>query len=615
MVATTSFLISVPPPQTLAGSDVGWLPDASWGPWYSFSDPSAPVLDGLPPVWSRPRLVAVDDAGRFIVAGNRYDNITGSACDKNGDGPWRKGNENLVVSRYLADGTIDRAFGSSGSVSVPQSSHHVHLTDLVVAGNDIYLSAHRETTSCGPMVVSPASPEPIVVRVTGSGVLDSAFGSQGVTTMVGAIGEVHLGELDGGAVGAFYGSTFVYLSRTGIVETDLRETLCSASEHPSTPGQTENCALGGRIAANGSTVALSLSWPRMDSRSMPVLFGRLKDGRLIPDFREGQTAIDVIDLPTQVDPGHFVEPGSGWLAWDSAGRLVSLITVGELLPVLAYADIPHARGLLSSRYVADPLGGWRLDRSYAKEGLRYTPLPFSGPERFWVNAMGIDSDNRPVAVGLWYVEGAEFSSQVALRLTQDGDLDPIYGTGGMIWLPGEMPFIFGKVALDNKDNQYFATAWWEFSMRSKGRALFQLGRINSKGRIQVNDGRLWRDTKQQSRSRMSVWVLDRLPSEATTGKSITVRARVTVDRGTGEAVPVGKGVRVFVKVVPGNGSSPVRVLAQGRTDRRGEVTLQVKVGTTGYYFVSAQHPRYVNAASGMTRIQIRADRVSLGLAP
>lgn len=635
VIAVAATILSLPgaglalgahPGAAVAERDAGWLPDPSWGPWYRFTDPSGANPDGLPPIAHAPRLTGIDDQGRYVVAGVRIDSTRGSACDMNA-GAWRRvGDQSIVVSRYLADGSPDRSFGAAGTVAVPTLSHTVDLSDLVISGNAIYASAFLQTGTCGVLEVNPAPPASIVVRITGTGALDTSFGIGGVWSAGSSTDPVHLARLDEGAVGAFYDSSFAYLSPTQSVVTDLSGSLCSGRETTDSEPPAQDCPRGGRLAAFGNAVALSPAWDGTGKTSLRVFLGRLRDGRLIPDYRVSQTGIDVIDLSDRIG-GARAWPGSNWVSFDAEGRLISVLTVSEDYPVLSsqqppgsppgtvenvMVDLPHGRGLVAARFVREADAGWTLDRTYADGGLSFVPLPVSGPESFAVSALGLDTEGRPVLAAMWWNPSAPYSSQFVLRLTSDGALDGGFGTGGMNWLPAEMPWIHGRVALDERDNQYFAVAWQAFSTRASRAGLYQLGRISPRGRVQVHDGTRWRDSREQSRPRLSVWILDPLPVSGAAGEQVTVRARVTVARGRAEGPTSAKGVRVSLFMKPIQGEARARRIVQGSTRANGTVVLRFRLKNSGYYYVSASDDRFVNGGSGMVRIDVRGSQARRG---
>ncbi|MFM9136194.1 MAG: hypothetical protein ACKOT0_12325 [bacterium] len=566
-----------------------------------------------------PRLTAIDGSGRYLVAGVRIDNTRGTACDAN-TGAWRRvGDQNIVVSRFLPDGTLDASFGSTGSVVVPSSSHTVNLSDLVVSDGAIYASAFLETGTCGAMGSSPLPPASIVVRITDSGALDGSFGQAGVWSAGRTTDEVHLAPLEGGAAAAFYDSTFAHLSGARVVETDLSETLCSGTEAIDPDQPARDCPRGARIATHGASVAMTLAWSGRGNRSMRVFFGRVRDGRLVPDYRVSQTGIDVIDVSGLLGEGR-VWPGSNWLGWDSSGRLMSVLTVSEDHPTpttfqppgsppgtseTALMDMPHGRGLLTARFVPDPEGGWRLDPTYAEAGMSYAPLPMGGPDSFAIGALGLDQEDRPVLAGTWWNPGVEYSANFVTRLAADGALDASYGAAGILWLPAAMPPIYGELALDNRDNQYFAAAWQAFASRAKVAAPYRLGRISSRGRIQLHDRSRWRDAPQQSRPRTTVSVLDRLPSSGPAGKQVRLRVRVTVDAEPGGKGPSTKGIEVVLGMIPASGGTKRVILARARTKANGVATLTLRLSRSGYYYASSSDGRFVGGASGMSRIDVR----------
>jgi uncharacterized delta-60 repeat protein len=80
----------------------------------------------------------------------------------------------IVVTRLLPDGTVDRSFGTAGEVSVPCACDGMHLHTAVEHGDRVEIVGLREQFSG-----SHASQQVLLVRLSAQGELDSGFGDGG----------------------------------------------------------------------------------------------------------------------------------------------------------------------------------------------------------------------------------------------------------------------------------------------------------------------------------------------------------------------------------------------------------------------------------------------------
>jgi uncharacterized delta-60 repeat protein len=611
-------------------SDEGWLPDPVWGPWYRFTDPSGNNPDsGRGPLEYTPGRFGMDDEGRIIVAGLRYDQTRGTACDLNTGWKRRLGEQNIAITRYLPDGTVDASFGTDGTFVVPHSTHRVEFTDLVVSGNSIYISGVTDNISCGPMPRGLATPS-IVVKVTEAGRMDRTFGQEGVWEASDtAYEEVTLSDLGSGAVSAFYKGRFVALGASGVEVTDLTEELCLPYDW-NDPGSVADCPQG-RLEGLGGDVGGLLTYGfagnvegsenesvavHPDSQVLRAFFGTLSDSALVPNLDAGPQGVVSSDLARLLGNKQLV--ATGWTAWDSRGRLVVAAPASELYPVLVtdpppygqyLMDMPHARGVVSARFARSDSGGFALDTSYGDQGASYTPLPFSGGDSFWFSAISLDSDDRLVLVAQQWNSETYLGGQFAIRLTSEGTLDPEYAEGGMLWLPGGTPYLYGKAALDSRDNQYFATAWGEFASRKKRAAPFQLGRLTTRGVVQVHNGFRWIRSKKKAPMSSSVRMLTDLPATARKGQEVTVKVRVLANASGDPFARAAKPVAradVTLNLMGAPGKPTFFPVASGRTNKNGVVRLTFRATWSGHYSVTAKaKDRIVDAGTPPTKVVVR----------
>ncbi len=124
----------------------------------SFNDPFgfAVLPDSSGADVSFERAVVQDD-GKIVLAGSVCDNATD--CD-------------ILVARYLSDGTLDGGFGQDGVVTYSAGVNTDDLGQaLALASNGRILVAGHTSSSSGIF--------PIVVGLTSTGVLDTSFGIDG----------------------------------------------------------------------------------------------------------------------------------------------------------------------------------------------------------------------------------------------------------------------------------------------------------------------------------------------------------------------------------------------------------------------------------------------------
>ena len=101
--------------------------------------------------------LAVDSRSRSLLAFVAYDGPQASRA---------------AVTRYDADGTVDTAFGIAGSAAFPNDLRNAGVNVAVDPGGGVLLSAVPRT--------GPAANRAVVVRFTAAGVVDTAFGDQGL---------------------------------------------------------------------------------------------------------------------------------------------------------------------------------------------------------------------------------------------------------------------------------------------------------------------------------------------------------------------------------------------------------------------------------------------------
>ena len=152
-----------PPASLLRMYQSDGSPDARFGDRGTVVLARPPVREGCAPQYVQPEAIALDAAGRFVLAGTYGE--TGVGCG-----------QSVVVWRILADGSADPTFGENGIARTPGAAHAIALD----ASGRILV-----TGSAG----APAKPRDLGLwRMNANGTLDASFNASGVAQIRGAIG-------------------------------------------------------------------------------------------------------------------------------------------------------------------------------------------------------------------------------------------------------------------------------------------------------------------------------------------------------------------------------------------------------------------------------------------
>ncbi|MCB0793091.1 MAG: hypothetical protein KDB88_00010 [Flavobacteriales bacterium] len=113
------------------------------------------VQTSLAPVGIELYAIAIQPDGKIVVTGNGFDGVNGE----------------VIVLRYLTDGTLDPAFNGQGYTTMAFGNNGVAYGMALESDGDIVVAGYVETS---------AGPDVMVARFLSNGSLDNSFGAGGV---------------------------------------------------------------------------------------------------------------------------------------------------------------------------------------------------------------------------------------------------------------------------------------------------------------------------------------------------------------------------------------------------------------------------------------------------
>ena len=323
--------------------------------------------------------------------------------------------QSMAVTRFGADGSVDRAFGADGvaKVNVARGGKAVELARSVVVQSD------GKVVVAGPVEQDPAASgdaaketDIALARFDETGKLDASFGDGGVI------------RLDLSATDTVW----------GLVKVTGNRLLVVGSQVGVGPGQTEDFAVV-RLRADGTKdeafgaggVAVVGTGP--DISEVPKTAVELPDGKVVVAgyastggvispvlFR--LTVAGALD-PTFGDSGIAVRPILGKVT-----EAYSVVVAGNRLVTTGYGkDTADAKvDLVANGFTLDGA----LDESFGTSGL--TRVDVAGEDDRGRNLVALP-DGRTVLVGSGKTSASNLDAMV-VRLTPAGGFDPAFGEGG-----------------------------------------------------------------------------------------------------------------------------------------------------------------------------------------
>jgi uncharacterized delta-60 repeat protein len=324
------------------------------------------------------RAVVADTTGRIVVAGD---------TEVGGD---------IVLARYLADGTLDPSFGTGGRSTTDFGDYSVRL-----------YGAARD--AAGRIVIAgECAFDFALARYLADGTLDPSFGTGGkVITDIGGYDEPHAMAIDTGGRIIVVGSTYV-----GGMGHDF-----TLARYMSDGTLDASFGVGGKVITDlggydhAFAIALDTAGRIVAAGSVSdayhtdfALVRYLTDGTLDPSFGTGGKV--KTDFTGRGDAAFAV-------AVDAAGRIV---VGGE-------ADMEvGGYGFALARYLTDG----SLDFSFGVRGKAMTD--FGGYEQ--VRSVAIDTMGNILVAG--FTGTADVADFAMSRYLADGTLDPTFGAAGKI---------------------------------------------------------------------------------------------------------------------------------------------------------------------------------------
>jgi uncharacterized delta-60 repeat protein len=305
--------------------------------------------------------VAIDSAGRLVVAGQAFDNSTNR--------------QYLQVLRYLPDGRLDPSFGSGGKLTSLIAGRSAAAASVLLAGDGkIVIGGSAQDPAGGTAVM--------VARLAQNGTFDSSFGSGGVATLtLGGIARSIALEPDGGVVLADYAP--------GYDDSVSKLTPSGGLDGNFGDGGSAMLPMSGGQAATDAAVAL-----QPDGKVLVA--GNVEEG---PSNNPVMTAWR-FTAQGRVDTsfgaaGQARVPPTGNQSASNGAQAMALEPDGKLL--LAGGDLDGTYGAETQFEVARLLPSGGVDGSFGSGGSTLTRLPHDATGS--ASAMTLDSQGRILLAG------------------------------------------------------------------------------------------------------------------------------------------------------------------------------------------------------------------------
>jgi len=337
------------------------------------------------------------------------------------------------VQRYTPDGKLDKTFGTSGVVLLSGVSTIQSSLDSVAVQLDDGILVGGSNVASGD-----SNPHSIVAHLTKDGGADSAFGVNGIQTLVPNAGSADsltqlAVETDGSiaVTGTIVGSATVspgvyvgHLTSDGQLDPGFNGTGLDAQPLP----PTWTIQGGASIALQGTNVVLATgAFTSYDSTDDIALARFGPDGSLDSTFGQGGAVLTDVLAPQSLVVGQAIQQPDGSLVLTGGQQVV-------------------ASNFLAARFNPDGTP----DTSFGTNGIANVDL---GGRHDVANDVAIQTDGKLVLVG--GTDDANpadnFRQQYALtRLNSDGSVDSTFGAGGTVISDfGGTAQQFSRVALQN----------------------------------------------------------------------------------------------------------------------------------------------------------------------
>lgn len=324
------------------------------------------------------RDVAVDSAGRVIVVGDNELSAT---------------EQEAIVVRYTAGGSLDPAFG--GGDGIVRFHFGAGLWDdaasVAIDGSDrvVVAGSMQSDPACSGSCVFAAA------RLTSSGQLDPSFAGDGTATTAVCCGAAAVAvDGSGRIVVGGYAAT-VRLTESGVLDSTFDG-----------DGVSHEGSGAYGLALDGAGRIVEVSNSSVASRLLTT-------GQLDPSFDgDGQAIIEVAPGSTAFSNAMAVDASNGVIAAGTA--TLSGETAGRLFVMR-----------LTPSGAPDP--------SFDSDGV------VLGDPHSWANDVAVDGADRVLVVGQW--PSLDPLGDVLVRLLPGGSLDPAFGGGDGA---AAVPFLLGR---------------------------------------------------------------------------------------------------------------------------------------------------------------------------
>lgn len=377
--------------------------------------------------------LALQPDGKILVAGSAtFVGLKGS---------------DYTVARYTQDGILDTTFGSQGVARVDISDRVDALAKIAVDKNGKIVLAGTTYAKAGAALVS-------VARLLPNGVIDSSFGSKGVTTVTTT-------------------SSNTVAHSIGALAIDSQNRIVIAGGVNSGPPNmvlrfTSSGALDKSFGTNGMVLEQApMTGTGPDKWRAMQIEGN--DSIDLVGVKGGQPTIEHLtssgknpttvtqELPTDLPASYLI--GGGGVFTPDGSKVVSAQAANGPETMVVFQNVATS-GQLDGNFGTNGETGVNLTEYFTKYSTEYNlpalPEGDSYQARFYVNAGGafganavaFDTSNRILVYGMVNIRDRASTAllqqaAVIFRLDTAGTIDPSFGLGGVvatIFDPGELQF-------------------------------------------------------------------------------------------------------------------------------------------------------------------------------
>lgn len=378
----------------------------------TFNTPNGYVttdFDAIPTInsLSTGKAIALQSDGKIVMTGNYYNIALFQTT--------------VAVCRYNSNGTLDTAFGGSGTgkITVPIQTNTANVYGIALQSDD-------KIVICGNLATSFF--DIFVIRLTSAGLVDTTFGGVGyVITVASSFGTFDNCEaysvaiqtdgkiIVGGSIRqsstTHYHLALLRYNTDGSL--DISFGFAGLVEYSSSPflkneyGNSVAIQSDGKILLGGKSANANVS---TDSYFCVARFNGL-DGS--PDNTFGTNAISIL-------PSHFFTSSTD----ESSSTKI------QSNGYIVIAGTSIKQNLVDACYALARLDtSGALDTSFGIGGLVTTDLSSSFTNLFG-NTMGIQPDNKIILGGIWNTLGTTPASFSLARYNTTGSLDTTFGLAG-----------------------------------------------------------------------------------------------------------------------------------------------------------------------------------------